>query len=82
MQIARRTARAGVYAEDRYQRGLESWRHKTRPLLTVMFGPFIVGGIVVLVVDKNVLLWFAGVVFGVFVTLWIMVRESPPHYVE
>jgi hypothetical protein len=82
MQIARRTARAGVYAEDRYQRGLESWRRKTSPWLAVICGPLIVGGLVILVVDRQDLSWFGGAIAGIFMTGWIWIRESPPRYVE
>jgi nuclease-like protein len=82
MPIGRRAARAGIYAEQRYQRGLERWRRRTRPLFAAMFGPLIVGGLVILMVDRQWLSWFAGAVFGFCVGVWMWVRDSPPRYVE
>jgi hypothetical protein len=36
----------------------------------------------VLAVDRELLSWAGGAVFGVFTALWIVIRESPPRYVE
>jgi hypothetical protein len=82
MAAIKRSSHAGVYAEQRYQRGLQSWRRNTRPILALLCGPFILGGLVVLVLDGHRLSWAAGAVFGVFAAIWIVIRESPPRYVE
>jgi hypothetical protein len=82
MAIDRRVTRAGVYAEERYQRGLESWRRRANPPLVVLCGPFIVAGFVVLLVDRHLLPWAAGMVCGAAVMMWLMFRETPPRYVE
>ncbi len=77
-----RVTRAGVNAEQRYQRGLRSWRRQTRPLLAVVCGPFILAGFVVLLLDKQLVPWTAGLVCGAAVAMWVMFRETPPRYVE
>jgi hypothetical protein len=82
MAIDRRVTRAGVYAEQRYQRGLESWRRRANPLLAMLCGPFIVAGFVVLLVDRHLLPWAAGMICGAAVTMWLVFRETPPRYVE
>jgi hypothetical protein len=74
--------RAGVYAEQRYQRGLRSWRRQARPLLAVVCGPFIVAGFAVLLVDKELLAWIGGMVCGAAAAMWVAFRETPPRYVE
>jgi hypothetical protein len=53
-----------------------------RPWLILVLGPFIVGGLVVLIVEKQDLSWFAGAVAGVSTAMWLWVQESPPQYVE
>lgn len=82
MAISRRVTRAGVYAERRYQRGLRSWRRKLTPILAGVFGPFLIAGFVVLIVERQLLSWFAGMIFGVLVGAWLWLRDSPPRYVE
>jgi len=82
MAIDRRVTRAGVYAEQRYQRGLESWRRRANPLLAMLCGPFIVAGFVVLLVDRHLLPWAGGMICGAAVTMWLIFRETPPRYVE
>jgi hypothetical protein len=82
MAIIRRSSHAGVYAEQRYQRGLQSWRRNTRSILALVCGPFLVGGLTVLVLDGHGFSWSAGAVFGAFAGIWIAIRESPPRYVE
>ena len=75
-------SRAGLYADKRYRRGRRSWRRSARAILAITCGPFIAGGLVVLVVDGRLLSWAAGAVFGAFTGVWIAIRETPPHYVE
>jgi hypothetical protein len=82
MRIDRSVPRAGVYAEERYERGLQSWRRKLFPLLAFMFGPLILAGVVILCVERQYVSWFAGMISGVCMGVWIWVRDSPPHYVE
>lgn len=78
----KRRPRAGAYAERRYRRGLRSWQVRNRRLFAVLCGPFIVAGIVVGILTRDVVAWSAGMVAGGFVALWITFRESPPRYVE
>jgi hypothetical protein len=52
---------AGGYAEDRYARGLHAWRSRIRPILAVPFGPFILVGVVGLVIGGQPVSWIAGV---------------------
>jgi nuclease-like protein len=82
MLIGRKAPRAGAYAEQRYRMGLNRWRSKTRPILLATFGPLILAGLVVLVLDRHRLSWGAGAITGVLLGAWITVRESPPAYIE
>ena len=82
MAIDRSVTRPGGYAQGRYQRGLESWRRKLTPILAGVFGPFLIAGVVVLIVERQLLSWFAGMIFGVLVGVWLLLRDSPPRYVE
>jgi hypothetical protein len=77
-----RVSRAGLYAEKRYQRGRRSLRRSTRRVLTISCGPFIAAGLVVLVLDGHLLSWAGGALFGVFIGIWIAIRETPPRYIE
>lgn len=77
-----RRPRAGAYAERRYRRGLRSWRGRNRRLFATLCGPFIAAGIVVAILDQDLIAWFAGLVAGAFLAMWIVLRESPPRYVE
>jgi len=40
------------------------------------------GGLVGLVVERNVAAWIAGAAFGVGLGMWMVLRDSPPAYVE
>jgi hypothetical protein len=82
MAIIRRNPRAGVYAEQRYQSGLKSWRRGARPILGIVCGPFLAGGLAVLVLVGHGLSWSGGAVFGAFAGVWVAIRETPPRYVE
>lgn len=82
MIFASKERRAGTYAKDRYQRGLRKWRAANRLLLLATFGPIILAGIAVLVVDGQFVSWCAGAVAGVALGAWIGIRESPPAYIE
>jgi hypothetical protein len=80
--IFKRRAKAGAYAQQRYQRGLRSWRVRNRLLFAAYCGPFIVAGIVIGVLDRHFIAWCAGMVTGGFLAMWIAFRETPPRYVE
>jgi hypothetical protein len=82
MQLKWRSPNAGIYAEQRYQFGLQSWRRRMRPLLVAIFGPFIVGGVIILVVEGHGLSWLGGAAAGVCLAVWAWVEQSPPRYVE
>ncbi len=77
-----RKRRAGAYAEQRYRRGLRSWQARNRRLFAMLCGPFIVAGIVVGILTRDVIAWSGGLVAGGFVALWMTFREIPPRYVE
>jgi hypothetical protein len=74
--------RPGGYAEQRYQRGLQSWRRRATPIFVGVFGPFLIAGFAVLIVERQLLSWFAGMIFGIFAGAWLWIRDSPPRYVE
>src|SRR5207248_4840835 len=80
--LTKRSSRAGRYAEERYRTGLRIWRRNTRGILAVICGPFIAGGLVVLVVEGHRLSWLAGAVCGAFAAMWGAIRETPPRYIE
>ncbi len=82
MATVGRGSRAGLYAEERYRRGRQSWRRSTRRPLAITCAPFIAAGLVVLVVDRHLLSWAGGALFGAFIAIWIVIRETPPRYVE
>ena len=76
------SARAGAYAEGRYRRGLRDWRSRTRLIVVACFGPFIVAGLVGLMIVGHLAAWTAGAMFGLGAALVIAMRESPPWYIE
>ncbi len=80
--MLKRKPRAGAYAEQRYRRGLRSWRARNRRLFATLCGPFIAAGIVVGILDRDLIAWLAGFVAGAFLAVWIAFRETPPRYVE
>jgi hypothetical protein len=80
--VLKRRPRAGAYAEQRYRRGLRSWRATNRWLFAGFCGPFIAAGIVVGILNRDLLPWMAGFVAGAFMALWITFRDAPPRYVE
>jgi hypothetical protein len=82
MAFGATTQRAGGYAHRRYRRGLRNWRSRSRLLLALFFGPFVLGGLVGLVVEGNVAAWIAGAAFGVGLGVWMVMRESAPAYIE
>jgi hypothetical protein len=72
---------AGTYAKRRYTRGLRAWRSRNRLLFVACFGPFVFVGLAGLFVEKHLVSWVAGLVFGLGVGVWIAIRESPPEYI-
>ena len=82
MNVTTNGAGAGGFAERRYQRGLHNWRSKIRPILLVVFGPFIAAGLAVLALDGHALSWGAGMVAGTFLGAWLVMRDAPPRYIE
>jgi hypothetical protein len=82
MPVWQQSARAGAYAQHRYERGLRNWRSRTRPIFAAVFGPFILAGFVVLVIEWHPWSWIAGAVAGVFAGAWLVVRDEPPAYID
>jgi hypothetical protein len=74
--------RAGGYAEDRYRQGLKSWQANNRWLFASLCGPFIAIGMAIGVIEGDLIAWTAGMMAGAFLALWIVVRDTPPRYVE
>ena len=73
---------AGSYAQARYARGLRLWRSRTRLILVLALGPFVALGLAGLFIDGHIAAWAAGAAFGIGLSVWIALRESPPAYIE
>jgi Nuclease-related domain len=82
MSSKARPRRAGTFAQQRYERGLRNYRVKTRWILALVCGPFIAGGVAVLLLDGHPLSWIAGGAAGAFAAAWAVVRDEPPAYIE
>lgn len=78
----KRRAQAGVYAEDRYRRGLRRWRAKIRLVCLAISGPLIVVGIGLFFAEGHFLSWFAGGLTVLGVSAWVELRDTPPSYIE
>jgi hypothetical protein len=74
--------RAGAYAEARYRRGLRHWRSRARLIFALALGPFVALGIAGFVVYGHLSAWGSGLVAGVALGAWLVMRESPPAYIE
>lgn len=72
---------AGAYAHARYKRGLSNYRHRARPIFALIFGPFILAGVALLVINGHPVPWLAGAMTGAFATAWIALRDEPPAYI-
>jgi hypothetical protein len=73
---------SGEYAQDRYQRGLRSWRRRTRFPLLVRLTPIAVTAVGVAVVFKSAVVSFtAGVMVGICLMTFIVIRDLPPRHV-
>jgi hypothetical protein len=82
MAMTAKGPRAGAYAQRRYAQGRRRWRSKTRPILAAVFGPFMLAGLAVLLLDGHQFSWLAGAVAGACAGAWIAVRDTPPAYIE
>jgi hypothetical protein len=82
MSLGTRTPRAGRYAEKRYRRGLRSWRSRTRPILVLYLGPFVLAGVVGGVIAGHLLSWGLGLICGAAAGVWMTMRDTPPAYIE
>ncbi len=58
------------------------WRSRTRTILLIFLGPFILAGLVGLVFAGHLVSWGMGLICGAALGVWITMRESPPHYIE
>src|SRR3954454_477263 len=79
--LFRRAPRAGIYAEQRFQTGLRSWRARNRWPFAVLFGGLVIAAIVG-VVSRDLTTWAAGLMAGTCLTMWLVLRDTPPRYVE
>jgi hypothetical protein len=82
MSREREPRRAGAYAEQRYKNGRRNYRRKAFPIYAAVFGPLILAGIAVLIVEDHPLTWVAGLVSGACVMGWMVMRDEPPFYIE
>jgi len=74
--------RAGVYAHDRYQRGLKAYRHRMRtPLLIVVIPMFVFFWAVVLTHKLDGWSVAAAAVLSSAIALVFSVRDEPPQHV-
>lgn len=74
--------KAGGYAKRRYREGLRSWRKQNRWLFASITGPFVIGGVAIGIAAGDFLPWFGGLCAGGFLALWVVLRDTPPRYVE
>jgi len=81
MPVWHQSARAGAYAQHRYKQGLRNWQSRTRPILATVFGPFILGGLAFLILERHPWSWLAGAVTGAFAAGWAIIRDEPPAYI-
>jgi hypothetical protein len=82
MAVKPTPAKAGAYAQQRYRQGLRNYHAKTRWIFRAVFGPFILAGLVVLILDGHELTWIAGAITGAFTGAWLVMRDEPPAYIE
>lgn len=80
--IFKAKSRAGAFAEQRYKRGLRSWRTTNRRLFAAMCAPLAVAGCAAVMVDRHFVAWIGGLVAGAAIALWVSLRDTPPRYVE
>jgi len=80
--MASKKSRAGDYAKQRFRQGLRSWRRRNRRLFAVLLGPLFAVGVAIVLLNGQLLSWGAGVAVGLAMTLWLVFRDTPPHYVE
>lgn len=77
-----RASRAGDYARRQYRRGLRRWRAHLRVRVLAALSPAVTLGAYLGTASPHWLQWFAGVLFGSAITLWLWVRDTPPDYIE
>ena len=81
MIIARR-ARAGVYAEERYRRGLRAYRRRMRtPLLVGVIPIFVFFWLIVMTRKLDPWSLAAGALMSAAVVVVVFVRDDPPQHV-
>ncbi len=73
---------AGAYAQERYNVGLDAYRSRLRLPAIVLLGPFIMGGIVGLLLLGHGAAWAAGLASGLGIGALLVLRDSPPAYLE
>jgi hypothetical protein len=73
---------AGRYAQARYTEGLTSWRRVLRRRTFPFLAPLFAAGVVLAFVAHNPLAWFAGFWAGASAAVYLLMRDSPPQFVE
>jgi Nuclease-related domain len=58
------------------------WRSRTRRILAVCLGPFVLAGVVGGVIAGHLTSWGMGLICGVAAGVWMTMRATPPAYVE
>lgn len=70
------------YTERRFREGMQSWHRKARPLLIAFFGLSCLCAFVWGILARQPVGLACGLVAGVFAGVWIVLRDSPPGYLE
>ena len=73
---------AGGYAQDRYAEGLTSWRRRLQRTVLPFCAPVFAAGLVIALVAPDPLQWFAGFGAAASASIYLMLRESPPQFVD
>jgi Nuclease-related domain len=73
---------AGGYAQERYAEGLASWRRGMRRKVLPFLAPLFAAGVALALVAPDPLEWFAGFWAGASAAVYMLLRESPPQFVE
>lgn len=77
-----RKPRAGIYAQKQYKEGLRKWRRANRWRFNGVCMPFVLAGVLVGMVEGNVVAWGAGLVSGGVLAIWIAIRDEGPPEIE
>jgi hypothetical protein len=73
---------AGGYAQQRYERGLTSWRQQIRWPLVLVMGPFFAASLAIYAThERDGWMFLAGALFGMALVMTSVLRDEPPAYI-